>query len=118
MSSFKALYPDDEFFSKDIKIIDIRTKGEWVDTGVVENSHAITFFDDYGKYDLDGFVSDLNKIVAKDEEFALICRSGSRTRMVGQMLASDFGYKVISLDGGIYFASNNVGSLKMVAYLD
>jgi len=86
---------------KGIKIIDIRTPSEWMQTGIVEGSHTIMFFDEQGGYDADTFLSALNKIVTKDEKFALICRTGSRTTMISQFLSEKLGYNVVNLKGGI-----------------
>jgi len=86
---------------KGIKIIDIRTPSEWMQTGIVEGSHTIMFFDEQGGYDADTFLSTLNKVVTKDEKFALICRTGSRTTMISQFLSEKLGYNVVNLKGGI-----------------
>ncbi|MBN2824100.1 MAG: rhodanese-like domain-containing protein [Campylobacterales bacterium] len=84
-----------------MKVIDIRTPEEWMQTGIVKDSHTIMFFDEKGGYDLDKFLSELNKVVKKDEPFALICRTGSRTTMISQFLSEKLGYNVVNLQGGI-----------------
>jgi rhodanese-related sulfurtransferase len=89
-----------EIVKSGIKIIDIRTKGEWIQTGIVENSIPITFFDIKGKYDIPTFLAQLNKHVDKNREFAIICRTGNRTTMVSKLL-DQLGYKVINLKGGV-----------------
>ena len=89
-----------EFVKSGVKIIDIRTKGEWVETGIVENSIPITFFDEQGRYNAEAFIQELNKYVKKDREFALICRTGNRTTAVSDFLSKQ-GYKVINLKGGV-----------------
>lgn len=83
-----------------IKIIDIRTAPEWKETGIIENSIPIMFFDEQGRYDAPAFVAELNKHVKKDREFALICRTGNRTVAVSEFLSKQ-GYKVVNLKGGI-----------------
>jgi len=83
-----------------IKIIDIRTAPEWKETGIIENSIPIMFFDEQGRYDAPSFVAELNKHVKKDREFALICRTGNRTVAVSEFLSKQ-GYKVVNLKGGI-----------------
>ena len=83
-----------------IQIVDIRTKPEWQETGVIKDSILITFFDEQGRYDVQAFMNELNKHVTKDKEFALICRTGNRTSMVSEFLSKQ-GYKVINLQGGI-----------------
>jgi rhodanese-related sulfurtransferase len=84
-----------------LKIIDIRTKSEWKETGIVKGSYTLTFFDERGNYDIEGFLNALNKIVSKNEKFALICRTGSRTKMVSNFLGRKLNYNVINLKGGI-----------------
>jgi len=90
-----------EFLNKDIKIIDIRTVPEWRETGIVKGAYTIMFFDEKGNYDVEKFLRELNKVVKKDEQFALICRTGSRTAEISKFLSSKFGYKVINLGGGM-----------------
>ena len=90
----------DDFIKSGIKIIDIRTKEEWKETGVVDKSVLITFFNETGDSNPKEFLKELNKYVNKDEEFALICRTGNRTVAVSDFLSKQ-GYKVINLKGGI-----------------
>jgi len=107
-------YPDKEFLlNNNLTIIDIRTKPEWIETGIVKNSHLITFFDEKGSYNIPEFMSELNKVVKKDEPFAIICRTGSRTRLVSSFLDRN-GYKVINLLGGIIYAKS--AGIKLVKY--
>jgi len=84
-----------------LKIIDIRTKSEWKETGIVKGSYTLTFFDERGNYDIDGFLNALNKIIKGNEQFALLCRTGSRTKMVSNFLGRKLNYNVINLQGGI-----------------
>jgi len=84
-----------------LKIIDIRTKGEWAETGIVKGSYTLTFFDEKGNYDIEGFLNALNQIVNKGEQFALICRTGSRTTMVSNFLGRKLDYNVVNLRGGL-----------------
>lgn len=90
----------ENFVKSGVKIIDIRTASEWKDTGIIENSVPITFFDEQGHYDAEAFLAELNKHVKKDREFALICRTGNRTLAVSDFLSKQ-GYKVVNLKGGI-----------------
>ena len=82
------------------KIIDIRTKAEWKQTGIIKNSILITFFDASGKYNLSMFLKALNSHINKNERFALVCRTGHRSRIVAKYLG-EHGYHVIDLLGGI-----------------
>ncbi|MFK5882480.1 MAG: rhodanese-like domain-containing protein [Sulfurospirillum sp.] len=82
------------------KIIDIRTKAEWKQTGVIKNSILITFFDEMGRYNLPKFLKALNAHIKKNERFALVCRTGHRSRIVAKYLG-EHGYHVIDLLGGV-----------------
>ena len=90
----------EEVVKSGIKIIDIRTLPEWKETGLVANAIPITFFDEQGRYDAEAFMKELDKYVSKEKEFALICRTGSRTSAVSELLSKQ-GYKVVNLKGGI-----------------
>ncbi len=90
-----------DFFKKEIIVIDIRTPGEWKQTGIVKGAHTIMFFDERGGYNTKEFLKELEKIVKKDKPFALICRTGSRTTMISDFLDKELDYKVINLQGGM-----------------
>jgi rhodanese-related sulfurtransferase len=100
-AELKQEWATQEFLKKDIKIIDIRTPAEWRETGIVNGAYTIMFFDEQGNYNVPEFLKALDKVVKKDEQFALICRVGSRTGMVSEFLSKDLGYRVINLKGGI-----------------
>jgi len=89
------------FINKNIKIIDIRTVEEWKETGIIKDAYTIEFFDKNGNYNVAKFKKSLDKVVKKGEQFALICRVGSRTGEVSRFLDAEFGYNVINLDGGM-----------------
>ncbi|WP_309498647.1 rhodanese-like domain-containing protein [Sulfurovum sp.] len=101
MAELQQVWATPEFPNKNIKIIDIRTPSEWIETGIIKGSSTIMFFDEKGNFDMDTFLKQLNMVVKKDEPFALICRVGSRTSMVSEFLSQELGYKVIDLKGGI-----------------
>ncbi len=86
-----------------IPVIDIRTPSEWHETGVIKGSHTIMFFDRSGRYDLKSFLERLSKLgINKEKPFILVCRSASRTKMLGDFLSDKMGYKkVYELKGGI-----------------
>lgn len=88
-----------------IPVVDIRTPGEWKQTGLVRGSIPIMFFDEKGGYNVDLFIKELNAKVDTSKPFALICRTGSRTSMLAPFLSSTYGYKVINLKGGILYAN-------------
>ena len=91
---------DEAVVKSGITVVDIRTKPEWANTGVVKGAVLLTFFDEQGRYDVDAFLKELDKHVSKDKEFALICRTGSRTSAVSDLLSKQ-GYKVVNLRGGM-----------------
>ena len=95
-----------ELLAKKVPLVDIRTEGEWKETGIVKGAIPITFFNEQGQYDLDKFLAELNAKVDTKKEFALICRSGSRTNMVGKYLSDKLGYKVIDIQGGMLDAAH------------
>lgn len=101
MAELEHIWVKPDFVEKNIKIIDIRTPAEWKETGVVKDSYTIMFFDEKGNFSVEDFLRQLNMIVKKDEQFALICRVGSRTGMVAEFLSDKLNYKVINLKGGI-----------------
>jgi len=101
MAELTNIWANPSFVGKGIKIIDIRTPAEWRETGVIKDSYQLMFFDEKGNFDLKSFLSSLDKIIKKDEKFALICRIGSRTAMVSKFLSDKLDYNVINLKGGI-----------------
>jgi len=96
--------------AKNAPIIDIRTPGEWRETGVIPGSHKIVFFDERGNYDVQKFMSEFTKVVTdKNQPFILVCRTASRTKIVGKFLANDMGYtQTKELEGGIIWGWLNL----------
>ncbi len=90
-----------ELIERKVPIVDIRTTAEWKETGLVKGSIPIQFFNEQGQYDIPKFLKELNAKVDTTKEFALICRTGSRTKMVGIFLSDELKYKVIDIQGGI-----------------
>lgn len=105
--------PGSTFSSEKITVIDIRTEAEWRETGILEGAITITFFDVYDDYNEKEFIKLLDKITKKDEVFAIICRTGRRTRIAAQILRQA-GYKVVDLKGGVRHLQR-VG-IKLVPY--
>ncbi len=87
------------------KVIDIRTPAEWQNTGIIKNSIKLMFFDQFGSYDMDSWLKELEKYVKnKDETFVLVCAHANRTKIVGNFLRDKLGYKnVVELCGGIEY---------------
>lgn len=98
----------EEMVKNGAPIIDIRTPDEWKE-GVIPGSHKIMFFDEQGNYDVNKFLSELSKVVKdKNAPFILVCRTASRTKVVGQFLANQVGYtQTKELLGGIMWGWSN-----------
>lgn len=85
-----------------VPLVDVRTAGEWAQTGVVKGSHRLTFFDEQGNYDAEKFMTELSKIAKPGEPVAFICASGARTMAITQFLGGDGGYeKIHNVERGI-----------------
>jgi len=101
----KQEFASQQLIDSKIKIIDIRTPGEWRETGLLKGAIPIMFFDERGQYNIKAFMNELGHYVKPTDTFALICRSGSRTAMVSKFLGEQMGYShVINLRGGMLYA--------------
>ena len=88
--------------SEGIPIIDIREETEWKDTGIVEKSHLMTFFDSEGKYDLKKWLDDLEEITSRNDPVIIICRSGRRSLLLANYLTKHEKFlKVYNVTEGI-----------------
>lgn len=73
--------------NKNALVIDIRTKKEWNATGTIPGSHKLQFFSSEGKFDTEKWLADLNKLKSSPgQPVILVCRSGGRSGMLGNML--------------------------------
>ncbi|MCP3669897.1 MAG: rhodanese-like domain-containing protein [Gammaproteobacteria bacterium] len=85
-----------------VPVIDIRRAEEWKQTGVVEGSHMMTFFDKSGQYDVKNWLSKLDRIAKSNEPFILICRTGNRTGIISKFLDKELSYtKIYNVERGI-----------------
>ena len=85
-----------------VAVIDIRTKPEWEETGIIPGSHLLTFFDERGKADPAAWLDQAKAIAKPGEPVVVICRSGNRTKPVSQFLSQQAGYaKVYNVRSGI-----------------
>jgi len=107
-------YPSQKILDSKIPIVDIRTPGEWKETGIVEEAITIMFWDERGGYDVNAFLTELNKKVDTKKPFALICRTGSRTKIIADFLSKKLHYDVINLKGGMVYLK--AMKLKIVPY--
>jgi rhodanese-related sulfurtransferase len=90
-----------------VKIIDIRTQGEWMQTGIVPGAFTLTYFDEKGNYNNQAFLSELEKIVPdKNEKFGIICRSGNRTSKLLPVLHENGYPNAFDVLGGVKTAKD------------
>ena len=94
----------------DVPLIDIRTEGEWYETGVIKSSHLLTFFDKDGSYDFRKWMIELGEIANENGPVIIICRSGRRSRIVSNMIIKENSeYLIYHSTNGIksWIESNN-----------
>jgi len=85
-----------------VTVIDIRTRPEWEETGIVSGSKLLTYFDERGRADPAAWLEKLKPLVRPGDPVVVICRSGNRTRPVSQLLAQQAGYaRVYNVKDGI-----------------
>ena len=85
-----------------VPVIDIRTEGEWKETGIVPGSRLITLFDEKGRADAPAWLAKVGEVAKPDQPVIIICRSGNRTKMASQLLTQQGGYaKVYNVKDGI-----------------
>ena len=92
----------DRLLEDGVTIIDVRRADEWAETGVIEGSHPVTFFDRTGRYDARKWLHQLALLSDRNAPVILICRSGNRTKTIGRWLTKEIGYeKVYNVTEGI-----------------
>ena len=92
----------ERLMQRGVPVIDIRTPEEWRETGIIEGSRLLTFFDAQGRYDARAWLSELAAIAGRNDAFALICDSGGRSGVVSRALDGQLGYRyVFDVPGGI-----------------
>ena len=116
LAELKNEYLTQKFLDSKIPTVDIRTVGEWKETGILKGSIPIEFFNEEGQYNIPDFLKKLNAQVDTSKPFALICRTGSRTKMVAQFLSDTYNYKVTNVTGGIMIHRMDYKKLPFVKY--
>ncbi|WP_299870728.1 rhodanese-like domain-containing protein [uncultured Cocleimonas sp.] len=90
-----------ELTEQGVLLVDIRLKEEWQQTGIVEGSKTITFFDRTGNIN-PNFVPEFTALAKPDQPVMLICRTGNRTQAASRAIAEQLGYKnVMNVTNGI-----------------
>ena len=93
-----------KLLEKSVPLIDIRTKVEWHETGVINGSHLLTFFDNDGKYDFKNWMIEVGEIADENGPVIIMCRSGRRSRIVSNMIIKENSEYLI------YHATNGIKS--------
>jgi rhodanese-related sulfurtransferase len=85
-----------------VPVIDIRTRPEWEQSGIVPGSHLLTFFDERGNADPATWLERAKAISKPGDPVIVICRTGNRTKALSQFLSQRAGYaKVYNVRNGI-----------------
>ena len=90
-----------ELSNTNIPIVDVRSKTEWDQTGVIPNSILLTFFDKEGNYDLNEWYEKLLLEIDEGEPIILICRTGNRSRIIADMMDKEFDNVIYNAKRGI-----------------
>lgn len=76
-------------------VVDIRAPEEWAETGVLQGARLLTFTD------AQSFIVAIGPAIADGRDLVLVCRSGRRSGLAAEALASMIPNRIISQDGGM-----------------
>ena len=94
----------DKLIKVGVPLVDIRTEREWYETGVIDQSILLTFFDKYGNSKVEEWITKFEKIAGRKDPVIIICRSGRRSRVVANYLVQKENYLTV------YHATNGIKS--------
>ena len=94
----------DKLIKVGVPLVDIRTEREWYETGVIDQSNLLTFFDKYGDSKVEEWITKFEKIAGRKDPVIIICRSGRRSRVVANYLVQKENYLTV------YHATNGIKS--------
>jgi len=77
-------------------IIDIRSSNEWVETGIIAGAETVTAFSANGNLHSDFRKKFFSIIKSKDTPIVLYCRSGNRSKRLGDALVNQGNYTNVS----------------------
>jgi rhodanese-related sulfurtransferase len=103
-AEFKTISADEllALQKKGVPVIDIRTPGEWKQTGIIKGAHKMMFFTPRGETDLANWFFELGHLVKdRKESFVIYCAHANRTQSLGQGLEKMGFEHVYELKGGI-----------------
>lgn len=88
-----------------IVVIDIRRLDEFKQYGIIKDAHTLTFFDERGNHNIPAWMNKFVQIVkSKNQAFIIYCAHANRTKILGNFLSKQLGYKyVYDLQGGINY---------------
>jgi rhodanese-related sulfurtransferase len=75
--------------------IDVRRAEEWAETGVIESSQLLTFFDGNGNFNEQKWQIDMSDLLDSSSPVILICRNGSRSKVIGNWMVNTLGYQTV-----------------------
>lgn len=81
-------------------VIDVRTRAEWQESGVIANSKLITFVNEQGKTDPAAWLAQVKAVSKPGQAVVLICRSGRRSQAAAQLLVQQPGFPTIYNSSG------------------
>ena len=85
-----------------ITVVDVRTPGEWKQTGIVEGSEPIMFFDEKRQPQTEQWMQKISQLVSASDELILICRTGNRSGIIANYLVKQHQFtKVYNVQRGI-----------------
>lgn len=78
-----------------VPVVDIRTEGEWKETGIIPGSRLLTLFDERGRADVPAWLQKVQGVAKPEQAVIIICRSGNRTQVAGRLLTQQAGYRTV-----------------------
>ena len=97
---------------RNVTVVDIRREDEWRQTGVLPDSHLLTFFDAEGNYDAARWLAHLSDLAQPNDEVILICASGQRSELVSRFLHEQGYSSVYNVTDGISAWTAQGGTLQ------
>ena len=94
----------DKLIKVGVPLVDIRTEREWYETGVIDQSNLLTFFDIYEDSNVEEWITKFEKIAGRKDPVISICRTGRRSRVVAEYLVQKENYLTV------YHATNGIKS--------
>jgi rhodanese-related sulfurtransferase len=78
-----------------LTLVDVRTPGEWQQTGVVEGSQLVMLVDEAGRSDPEEWKKQMAAVSDPTQPVILICRSGNRSNVGAKILGQQNPYRKI-----------------------